>query len=464
MATGNYFTDLSGRNMVGNVVTLLPNGNLSRDVPPTFVARDGNNDALLLNKSTIISTNHSFGTHSTAISISCWTLQETSPVFPQARADIITKFSSGFGGGSYNTYSLYVASGNSFCLAIGVNHVCATSTVLSGSWQHVVGTFDGTRLEIYVDGQLRNALSLPYPDNLNDFRSEPLVIGGRHNVNTIPQNTSFKGLIDDVRIYSELLTSTDITYLARCSLGTPSMENGVVYMYEGNRVDVKIFGRNINNNQQIGIIPGSGCVNASIDYTKFPPVFVRTAFGSTTSAYANLPANEISTKLANTNVLNMCVATTTSSIQYSADTGFDLVITRFDTLNGAPNSTRPKVWIAGPNATATVTVSGVGFSQWQAVMLSQTTSCIEGGILANWTVTSPTTATFSFTPSNQSIISDVFYICWLGGVSQTANSPYFVPTGFSIDIDGPGYNYKRMASNNGFMTCLLYTSPSPRDS
>jgi hypothetical protein len=87
------------------------------------------------------------------------------------------------------------------------------SAVDPGGWRHVAMTYDGSRLadgiRIYVDGKSQELNILL--DGLNqDFRTnEPLRIGG----GGVPE-TQFRGLIDDVRIYSRALTADDTVMIA----------------------------------------------------------------------------------------------------------------------------------------------------------------------------------------------------------------------------------------------------------
>ncbi|MBI3862423.1 MAG: DUF1553 domain-containing protein [Planctomycetia bacterium] len=83
----------------------------------------------------------------------------------------------------------------------------------SGSWQHVLVTYDGTRLasgvQIFVDGKpqkLRVVLDLL---NQTFATKEPLRIGGGNG----PEGR-FHGMIDDVRVYDEVLSEADAQILA----------------------------------------------------------------------------------------------------------------------------------------------------------------------------------------------------------------------------------------------------------
>ena len=68
-------------------------------------------------------------------------------------------------------------------------------------WHHVVGTYDGTTANLYVDGVLAGSVSV------SDFQpaSEPIFIGKR-NQSDVP----FDGKIDDVRFYAKALSADDV--------------------------------------------------------------------------------------------------------------------------------------------------------------------------------------------------------------------------------------------------------------
>ncbi len=92
------------------------------------------------------------------------------------------------------------------------------TTITDGQWHHVVGTYDGNKMNIYLDGKL-NASSTAYkgiviPDKV------PLTIGGLVN-NTLGR---FNGTIDDVQIYTRTLKTNEIESLYN-STKTPYYES-----------------------------------------------------------------------------------------------------------------------------------------------------------------------------------------------------------------------------------------------
>ena len=73
-----------------------------------------------------------------------------------------------------------------------------------GVWYHLAGTYDGSTMTLYVNGQptQTHQVALTLGDN-----ALPVYIGGR------PEEAHFNGLIDEVRIYNRALTETEIQNL-----------------------------------------------------------------------------------------------------------------------------------------------------------------------------------------------------------------------------------------------------------
>ncbi|MHC4641409.1 MAG: LamG domain-containing protein [Planctomycetota bacterium] len=78
-----------------------------------------------------------------------------------------------------------------------------TVDVKDGWWHHVVGTYDGSKICLYVDGALDVSKEAFGTIRLND---QPVYIGE----NSEKPNRFWNGLIDDVRIYSYALGADDL--------------------------------------------------------------------------------------------------------------------------------------------------------------------------------------------------------------------------------------------------------------
>ncbi len=84
----------------------------------------------------------------------------------------------------------------------------------TANWHHVVGVYDQTTAYIYVDGVLRNSSAASISGPIVYKYSEVLNIG-KMSYGEPTLYFPFDGLIDDVRVYSRALSSTDVSNLYR---------------------------------------------------------------------------------------------------------------------------------------------------------------------------------------------------------------------------------------------------------
>ncbi len=85
----------------------------------------------------------------------------------------------------------------------------STTAITSGQWYHVAVTFlKGDRVEFYVNGE--SAGGADQTANFGILNDEPIRIGGRKD-----NYSFFNGLIDDVRIYSRVLTPEELPDVLR---------------------------------------------------------------------------------------------------------------------------------------------------------------------------------------------------------------------------------------------------------
>ncbi|MFC1766148.1 LamG-like jellyroll fold domain-containing protein [Planctomycetota bacterium] len=94
--------------------------------------------------------------------------------------------------------------------------VIGSRNVSDGRWHHLVGTYDGLQLRLYVDGQLDAAVTAtgPIPSGSGDFTTAMYgSIGALYKSNDGAPRNFFNGLIDDVRIYSQALYSYEVSDL-----------------------------------------------------------------------------------------------------------------------------------------------------------------------------------------------------------------------------------------------------------
>jgi len=83
-----------------------------------------------------------------------------------------------------------------------------TISVSVGSWQHVVGVFTGTRVELYVNGA-RAGTGTAYSGAI----PAPTVDAAIGSIRGGVSSSNYAGRVDDVRIFESGLDSSDIAYL-----------------------------------------------------------------------------------------------------------------------------------------------------------------------------------------------------------------------------------------------------------
>jgi parallel beta-helix repeat protein len=101
-------------------------------------------------------------------------------------------------------------------------------TVLADEWHHVVGTYDGADICLYIDGTEDIASPVPYVGNVST-NSYNVYIGG----NAETQNEGYRswnGLIDDVAVWNRALDLHEIQWLYNSGLGNPVWSLGIIYV------------------------------------------------------------------------------------------------------------------------------------------------------------------------------------------------------------------------------------------
>ena len=87
--------------------------------------------------------------------------------------------------------------------------VAGKTNVDDGKWHHIVGTYDGQAIALYVDGILDGSKSARGEIDTNAF---PLWIGG-NAARTGKRDRDWNGRIDDVRVYNRALSSDEVREL-----------------------------------------------------------------------------------------------------------------------------------------------------------------------------------------------------------------------------------------------------------
>lgn len=99
-----------------------------------------------------------------------------------------------------------------------------SGVTVDNTWKHIVGTYDGTTIKIYINGELKNSMS--YTSDLTYTYGPALVIGKMafsytSTANYFPTN----GNISDVRIYATALSADDVKSLYQNSAYIDSSGN-----------------------------------------------------------------------------------------------------------------------------------------------------------------------------------------------------------------------------------------------
>lgn len=108
-----------------------------------------------------------------------------------------------------------------FCLGLAtqdggsLTYMTANNAFTPGGWAHVVGTYDGRTMRLYVNGRFEVSSdaqggNIVYPDAVH------YVIGAYKDEN---EDFRLKGMIHEVRVYTNVLRDRDVTALFRAKAG-----------------------------------------------------------------------------------------------------------------------------------------------------------------------------------------------------------------------------------------------------
>ena len=143
------------------------------------------------------------------------------------QGNIIAKEQNGFG--NDNGYMLRTGNNGSLNLTLGSGSwselISATNTLSLNTWQHVAGTYDGSYLRLYVNGNVVDSMAA----NINISNSSSTLFigdngsGARH----------FPGTVDEIRIWNIARTRSEIQ--ARMNDELCGNETGLVLNYKMNQ-------------------------------------------------------------------------------------------------------------------------------------------------------------------------------------------------------------------------------------
>jgi hypothetical protein len=181
------------------------------------------------------------------------------------------------------SYALYTGAGGgaAFYIYNGSNPVMSpsvpSSSIWNGAWHHLVGTYDGSTVQLYLDG-VEVGSGTPTggaPIAYNLSTSNDLFFGG---YNPAGCALPFTGSIDEVRIWNQALTPAVISTLANKSCNYVSVSVNPTTVHTGGLVMVSAKLQNcLTSFQPVNIefdtmAPCEKTVHASIPLT-LPPNF-----------------------------------------------------------------------------------------------------------------------------------------------------------------------------------------------
>lgn len=116
----------------------------------------------------------------------------------------------GDGGGSPHKICVDSGKNTGTTRATDWQAVCSTTNVDDSTWHMVTGTWDGSKLNIYVDGKLSNSVAWA---NTPAYAAANYVLIAEEQDTPSGFNSGFNGNIDDMRLYTRALSSSEVVNL-----------------------------------------------------------------------------------------------------------------------------------------------------------------------------------------------------------------------------------------------------------
>ena len=166
--------------------------------PNTAASFDGNDDRMYFNDSASLSP-------TATISVEAWVRPTAVPTAAGSGWHLVAKWNTTLlyiqGGASPKfVFALYNSAASSYS-----SYAVSTTTVAAGSTYHVVGTYDGANLRIYVNGGLQATVARS--GTVYDSSFGGVLAGGGWG--TLP-SPAFKGRLDEIAIYPSALSASTV--------------------------------------------------------------------------------------------------------------------------------------------------------------------------------------------------------------------------------------------------------------
>jgi hypothetical protein len=111
--------------------------------------------------------------------------------------------------------------------------------VWTDDWIHLAGTYDGSTIACYVNGELQDTKDINNPWGLSQDPNGGFAIGDKPESDDSDGNP-FEGPIDDVRVYDYGLSQAEVAWLASEGTGFVALVSEV-NIFSGERPEVINF-------------------------------------------------------------------------------------------------------------------------------------------------------------------------------------------------------------------------------
>ncbi|MBS4060515.1 MAG: LruC domain-containing protein [Bacteroidetes bacterium] len=160
------------------------------------------------------------------------------------------------------TFALYIPTYKDAVMAY-------SDRILDTDWHHMIGTYDGNVMKLYLDGQLM--ASKIVSGNLNPSNA-PILIGNQNTINF------FNGQMDEVQIYGSALTEVAINELYMSSQNPGSGEENLISYWS------------LNENQGLIAYDQTGSNNGTISNASWVPGISGSCLSfNGTNSHVNIP-------------------------------------------------------------------------------------------------------------------------------------------------------------------------------
>jgi hypothetical protein len=263
-----YWT-FDGKDMTPNVRDISGQGNhgtlLGQSATTTTIGKFG--QALLLDASDDrVKITNNIGDNMAQITVSYWMKSNvtTNPGYMVSKGR--------FGGATLTSWHFVRSSGGEFQFSVYSPTDTLGAATKSGyadtNWHHVVGTYDGATVNIYVDGVAGTSGALT---GLIDSNSGyPLCIGSINGDSSATcQTSTFNGILDEVRLYNRALSANEVKGLynsasTKFNKTNTSLNNGLIGHWTFDGKDMTPNVRDISGQGNHGTLSGQSATTTSI--------------------------------------------------------------------------------------------------------------------------------------------------------------------------------------------------------